>query len=231
MGLLRRLFGQRQKSAKKNDCLPGWHPRQPPPTIVAYPLEPRIMFDGAIGAIDAEIVDITVDAAFLAADPVDFSHTDTESTPPAPVGFVPPSTDNSSENKEIVFINSSVLNAEEIVDDLPQDAEIVYLTSGEDGIAEISDYLADQTDIDTIRIISHGNEGYFVLNGQIIDSEYLDRNGEAIASWGDALSEDGDIMIYGCDLAATAEGQTLVENIADLTGADVAAATTATGGV
>ena len=135
-----------------------------------------------------------------------------------------------STSSEIVFINSSVMNAEEIVDDLPEGAEIVYLTRGEDGIQQITDYLAGKTDIDTIRIISHGNEGYFVLNGRVIDSQYLENNPELIASWGNSLSEDGDIMLYGCNLAASQEGQEFVQDLADLTGADIAAATFATGG-
>jgi hypothetical protein len=123
------------------------------------------------------------------------------------------------------------MNAEEIVDDLPENAEVVYLAKGTDGIQEISDYLASKTDVDTIRIISHGNEGYFVLNGQIIDGDYVTENADIFADWGDSLTEDGDIMLYGCNLAATAEGQDLVQHLADLTGADVAAATFATGGV
>ena len=131
---------------------------------------------------------------------------------------------------EIVFINSSVIDAEEIINDLPENVDIVYLTTGEDGIQGITDYLADKTDIDTVRIISHGNEGYFVLNGEVIDGDFVTENADRIAEWGDSLSEDGDIVLYGCNLAATTEGQDLVQHIADLTGADVAASTDSTGG-
>ncbi len=133
-------------------------------------------------------------------------------------------------NNEVVFINSSVMDSDEIVNDLSDNAEVVYLTKGTDGIQQITDYLSDKTDIDTVRIISHGNEGYFVLNGQIIDSDYITEHSDIFAEWSDSLSENADIMLYGCNLAATAEGQDLVQHIADLTGADVAAATHATGG-
>ena len=132
-------------------------------------------------------------------------------------------------SSEVVFINSSVMNAENIIDDLPDNVNIVYLKAGEDGIQEITDYLANKTDIDTMRIISHGNEGYFVLNGEVIDGEYVTNHADLIAEWGDSLSEDGDIMLYGCNLAATTKGQDLVQHIADLTGADVAASTDTTG--
>ena len=39
----------------------------------------------------------------------------------------------------------------------------------------------------------------------------------------------GDILLYGCDVAANAHGQKLVEEIHELTGADVAASTDETG--
>jgi len=129
----------------------------------------------------------------------------------------------------VIFINSSVMDAEKIIDDLPKNTEVVYLTSGEDGIQEITDYLAGKEKIDTIRIFSHGNEGYFVLNGEVIDGEYVTNHADVFAEWGDSLSEDADIMLYGCNLAATAEGQDLVQHITDLTGADVAASTDTTG--
>ncbi len=132
---------------------------------------------------------------------------------------------------DVVFINSSVLNSEDIIDDLPENAAVVYLTSGEDGVQELTDYLADKSSIDTIRIISHGNEGYFVLNGTLIDSQYLTAHPDRIASWGHALSEGGDILLYGCHIAASDHGKAFVENLADLTDADVAASTVDTGGL
>ena len=136
-------------------------------------------------------------------------------------------TDN--QQSEIIFINSSVMDAEEIVDDLSENVEVVYLNKDTDGVQQITDYLADKTDIDTIRIISHGNEGYFVLNGEVIDNDFVSENADTIALWSDALADDGDIMIYGCNLAATSEGQELVQQIADITGADVAASDDSTG--
>ena len=52
------------------------------------------------------------------------------------------------------------------------------------------------------------------------------------AEWselGEHLTEDGDILFYGCNTAANAEGQQLLEKIAEASGADVAASTDTTG--
>ena len=51
-----------------------------------------------------------------------------------------------------------------------------------------------------------------------------------IASWGDALSADADVLLYGCDVAASADGPALVGGLAQLTGADVAASDDHRGG-
>jgi hypothetical protein len=50
-----------------------------------------------------------------------------------------------------------------------------------------------------------------------------------IWKWESALSADADLLFYGCDLAASADGQELIESISMLTGADVAASNDDTG--
>ena len=74
---------------------------------------------------------------------------------------------------EVVFISSSVMRTEEIVDDLPRQADIVYLIDDDMMRSSKSpNYLARRkTDIDTLRIISHGNAGCFALNGEMLDAE------------------------------------------------------------
>ncbi len=126
---------------------------------------------------------------------------------------------------EVVFIDPSVLDAEKIVAQLPEGAEVVRLSPGMDGIAQISAHLAKKRDLSAIRIISHGNAGYFVLNGKRIDGDFLRDHGDRVAPWGRALTDNGDILIYACNLAATDEGKAFVERFAGLTDADVAAST------
>lgn len=89
--------------------------------------------------------------------------------------------------------------------------------------------LKDKQNIDAIQIVSEGGTGHFVLGTDVLWNETLDYYAPAITSWGNALKPGGDILLYGCDLAASAEGKTLVDNIARLTGADVAASTDLTG--
>ena len=128
-------------------------------------------------------------------------------------------------NHEVAFINSSVMNVDEILNDLGDNVEIVMLEEGTDGLQQITDYLNENSDVkyDAVHILTHGNEGYFVLNGEVVDGTYVNDNAADFVQWRNALSEDADVMIYGCNLAGNQDGQSLVANIASLTGADVAA--------
>lgn len=229
-----------KQQAEKN-TLPSQrgNPHQLPLSSMAYPLEPRIMFDAAVAATGAEIAD-TSDADSLpdttsiceSGDSAPHSEVTQEggTLDSDGVNDTAAGTANESKVTEVVFINSSVLDSDKIVDDLSEDAAVIYLESGEDAVQVITDYLSDKSGIETVRIISHGNEGFFVLNGQIIDSDFLADNAETFSEWGSHLAEDGDIMLYGCNLAANGDGQALVDNLASLTGADVAASTDITGG-
>ncbi|MBN1927153.1 MAG: DUF4347 domain-containing protein [Prolixibacteraceae bacterium] len=136
-----------------------------------------------------------------------------------------------SKNKEIIFISSSVIRTEEFESHLPHYAEIVYLSKNRSGIEQITETLARREEIDAVRIISHGNAGFFTLNGEVFNHRFVAENSEAIASWKEALADDADIMLYGCKFAASAEGRKLVKKLAELTGADIAAATEEIGGM
>ena len=134
-------------------------------------------------------------------------------------------------HSEVIFVNPSVIRTEEFDNRLPHNAEVIYLEKDKSGILQITEYLARKEDVDAVRIISHGGNGFFLLNNEKIDSKYIADNGALFSSWKDALSEDADIMLYGCKIAATEEGKKMVKQLAGLTGADVAAATHEVGGV
>jgi hypothetical protein len=130
---------------------------------------------------------------------------------------------------DVVFIDPSVPDAATIEAYLPEGEELVRLSPGMDGVAQISAHLAGKVHLSAIRIISHGDEGHFVLNGERIDGDFLRDYGDKIARWGRALADNGDILLYGCNVAAGDKGAGFMSSLAALTGADVAASTDATG--
>ncbi len=129
----------------------------------------------------------------------------------------------------LVVVNSSVADSAKIVNDLGDNYEILRLEAGTDALDTINAYLDSHADTEysALHIISHGSDGYITLNGEKIDNSTLNP-----ADWkaiGEHLTDDADILIYGCDTARSDEGKALVRVIADLTGADVAASTDSTG--
>ncbi len=135
---------------------------------------------------------------------------------------------------EIVFLDSSVADAERLLDDLRaqdgrRDLEIVQLDSQRNGLAQITEALAQRQDVDAIHILSHGTQRGVKLGSTWLTPDNLDQYRAVLRGWGCALTEQADLLFYGCDLAAGDEGRGLLAEIAALTGADVAASSDDTG--
>lgn len=150
---------------------------------------------------------------------------------PAPaLDGVPAAANADAPGRELVIINSSVKDAQSIIDALGDNTDVLFLENGTDALDAINEYLdANGIKYDAIHIVSHGNAGYFVLNGEIIDAQSVANDPASWANIGKHLSDNGDIMIYGCNVAGNLDGQMLVSQIASLTGADVAASVDSTG--
>jgi hypothetical protein len=98
-----------------------------------------------------------------------------------------------------------------------------------DGVEQITEALADHEGLDAVHIVSHGADGVLELGSGTLSAANLDAHARDVARWGDALALDGDLLLYGCDVARSDAGQTLVESLGKLTGADVAASNDPTG--
>lgn len=130
---------------------------------------------------------------------------------------------------EIVFIDGRLPDAETLT--VSAGVEVVVLDPARDGLSQITHALAGhQGDLTAIHFVSHGENGTFGIGATNVDSRTLAAHAAEIAQWGSALNADGDILIWGCDVAELPGGQALINSLAALTGADVAASTDATGG-
>ncbi len=138
--------------------------------------------------------------------------------------------DVSPGTKSIVFVDPRVVDSEAIIRTIAPGTEIVMLNAETDGLDQIAAYLAGHDhDIASIHILSHGASGELQLGGARITGDTLLAHQADLAAIGRALKPGGDILIYGCDVAAGATGQQFVGDIARMTGDDVAASSDATG--
>jgi len=145
------------------------------------------------------------------------------------------STTQSEALRELVIIDAGTPDIQLLLADLlaqTEDGRIVevaVLDSDRSGIDQIDELLEGRTDISAIHIISHGSDGSIALGDGVIDQDTLVSRAQSIQAWGSALTDDGDILIYGCNLAATDDGRSFIDAIARLTGADVAGSDDRTG--
>ena len=108
---------------------------------------------------------------------------------------------------------------------------VFVLDPNKDGVQQIADILAAQDlhDLDAIHIVSHGLEAEVKLGTTVLTDGNLADHADALAAIGKALKPGGDLLLYGCDIAAGSDGQQFIHDIAHLTGAVVAASTNETG--
>ncbi|NLV97713.1 MAG: DUF4347 domain-containing protein, partial [Desulfovibrionales bacterium] len=202
-----------------------------------FQLEPRLLFDASV----ADATDHTMDDGGVAAEFPGLAYVqddaqahayhddhsgdqhiyDERAGLDAPTAEIP--------RIDIFVIDASVKDVEAIEKALPADAIVIHLDAGSDGILTLSEALAQYDRVDALHILSHGSDGQISLGGTLLNEATLVERGAEIAAWSNAFTDTGDILIYGCDVAQTAKGEAFVQDLADLTGTDVAASINPTG--
>ncbi len=133
--------------------------------------------------------------------------------------------------REIVFIDSRVPQLETLLAAIRPGVDLVMLDGSRGGLAQIADYLGAHPGEQAVHIVSHGRAGGVELGNQWLDSDNLDAHADALARIGQSLAPDGDILFYGCNLAAGAVGAEFLDQLARATGVNVAASDDPTGSV
>ena len=139
------------------------------------------------------------------------------------------------QRSEIVFIDAALPDAASLRADLlaqrtaGRPIEIVDIDAGQDGLALIGATLAERHDVAAVHVLAHGSDGRLQLGSATLDAGTLLARAGDVAAWSRALAPGADLLLYGCDLAQTPLGQHLLDDLAALTGADVAASTDLTG--
>ncbi len=128
-----------------------------------------------------------------------------------------------------VFIDSRVNDKEILISLFASGTEYSVLDANRDGIEQMVAALAGQGRYDSLQIISHGAPGSVTIGSTVLDNSSLGSYAAQLSQIGSALTETGDLLIYGCNVAQSRQGKNFVEQIADLTGAFVIASTTMTG--
>ncbi|MEM8641177.1 MAG: CHAT domain-containing protein [Cyanobacteria bacterium P01_G01_bin.54] len=132
-----------------------------------------------------------------------------------------------------VFIDGRADEAEALLYGAAAGTVAQVVERDENGISVISEQLGVISEavgaLAAVAIVAEGNQGNFWLGNQWIRSENIADYGAQLQTWGAALTERADLLLYSCFTALGAEGEGLVSSLATLTGADVAASVDVTG--
>jgi glucose/arabinose dehydrogenase len=132
-------------------------------------------------------------------------------------------------NHSLVFIDANLNAYRSLAAAVVPDTEVVVLDPTQNEIQQITDTLASRSGLASIQLISHGTAGSVQLGNSFLSAQTIGQYHDQLQQWGQALIPHGDILFYGCDVASTPTGQALIQQLAQITGADIAASTNPTG--
>ena len=177
-------------------------------------LEQRILFDAVPDAsLELLGIDNAEDPFALQVD----SQNVADATPSASEGEAI----QQQASREVLFVDKAVKNYEPLVAKLMEATELTvrFLDSHSDGVEQIAATLEAMTNISAIHLVSHGDDGTLdlgtaTLNSISLSEQYADEF-DAIRA---VLTNDADLLIYGCNVAQTEDGQAFVDQLSQATG-------------
>ncbi len=131
--------------------------------------------------------------------------------------------------QQIVFVLDDVSDWQTLTAGVPANTEFHLLSSRGDALAQMTAILGGRSELSAVHLVSHGSAGSLSLGSTKLDSTTLPAHAGKLAAIGAALRADGDLLLYGCDVAAGESGALFIQALAQATGADVAASTDPTG--
>src|SRR5947209_15373918 len=129
--------------------------------------------------------------------------------------------------RTVIFIDARVPDLQTLIDGAQPGEMVFVLAADRDGVQQIADILGANNFVDlaAIHIVSHGTAGEVQLGSTFLNDGNLADHSVQLAQIGSFLAADGDLLLYGCDVAAGDAGKQFIADLSSYTAADVSAAT------
>lgn len=138
-------------------------------------------------------------------------------------------TSTAASPREVVFVDSTLPNWQDLLTHISPDAKVVVLDPLKNGIVQMAEALQNETGVQAVHLLSHGGSGFVVVGNTMLSSYNLDSYAAQWATIRAALTDNADVLLYGCDVAQGEAGASFMQQLALATGADVAASSDDTG--
>ena len=133
---------------------------------------------------------------------------------------------NSSLNKELYIISGEGKEISDITKLLENKGSNIVSLSGKDGLKQlVENFRQNHKDstYERIHLINHGSNDKLDIGTTKINSKNISYYKKQLEELGTYISNDGDIILWGCNIAETIDGEKLVDKLSIYTSADVAA--------
>lgn len=130
---------------------------------------------------------------------------------------------------ELVVIDGAVSDRATLYRGLKPGVVAVEIDPSRPGLPQLANALHGHRNLAAIHVVSHASAGVLMLGSSRITPENAHEELAALSTLREAVRPGADLLFYGCDMAAGAEGDGLLDIIRQHTGLDVAASSNLTG--
>ncbi len=145
--------------------------------------------------------------------------------------YAPSQPDMNNNRTEVAFVLDNVADWQTLVAGVRKGVEVVVLDGRGNGLAQMADWLAQKSpgSVDAIHLLGHGSSGALNLGALTLTGSNLSDHTHMLAQIAGALTEEGDWLLYGCNVGEGQTGAKFVGALRQVTGADIAASVDLTG--
>ncbi|MEG4178186.1 FG-GAP-like repeat-containing protein, partial [Microcoleus sp. S13_C3] len=129
----------------------------------------------------------------------------------------------SNQQSEIVILDPTIPDSHHIASGIKPGTATYILESKSDAVEQITTILAQHTGIAALHIITHGSPGNLYLGTTELNSSNIENYTQQLRRWRNSLTDNADIILYGCNVAAGEAGDKFLTQLHQLTGANIAA--------
>src|SRR5262245_57538627 len=119
---------------------------------------------------------------------------------------------------EIAFVDRNVDHLATLLVGLRPELEPILLSDDEPALCQIARWVRRWDGLDAIHVIAHGRVGEVSFGAGALSLESLAGHAADLRAIGQALGNDGKLLLWSCQTAAGARGSGFVEALESATG-------------
>ncbi|MBP1676540.1 MAG: peroxidase, partial [Bacteroidetes bacterium] len=130
---------------------------------------------------------------------------------------------------EIALIDPTLSDIDVIKEGIRSDVKIIYMDGSHSIFEAMSIAIEENAPVKSIHVITHGSNGALFTTTDFFDINSVKHNMSGVSGWKNKFSSDGQISLYGCNIAESESGKQFIRDLSNAAGVSVNASTNLTG--